>query len=150
MKCEVRERCGEGGRAGNIKRGGKMKEDRKREKEREGLMGELVCRRLFFTRLFARFYEFLMGRVMGPGNSSCLPCQSKEKSVEMSRTAKRNKHTQTDGRKREGMRQSNLKCVVVMRPVCQQGETGEGRWGLQTRLITNCVTTSYSSSSQLV
>lgn len=43
-----RERCGEGGRAGNIKRegssGGKMKEDKEREKERGGVMGESACR----------------------------------------------------------------------------------------------------------
>ena len=40
-----------------------MKDDRKREKETEGAMGESVRLPLAAasTRLFARFYEFLMG-----------------------------------------------------------------------------------------
>lgn len=45
-----------------------MKGDRKLEKGREGVMGELVCCRFFSalcTHLRAQFYEFLIARVIG-------------------------------------------------------------------------------------
>lgn len=102
------EKCGERERVGNIKRDIVWGKDERRQKTRErkrGSDGRVGVLPLLLSALHTSACPVLWifdSEGYRAGNSSWLPCQSEEKSEEMSSKAKWNKHTKQVGKRRQG------------------------------------------------
>lgn len=153
MKCEVRERCCEGGRAGNIKREIERGKDERRQKTTERKRGS-DGRVGVSPPLLAASYVCLPGSMnfwwWGLwGWKFQLPAMSKqgEECGNEQHSKAKQTHRQTGGKGRGGRRETKQFRMCCGNEACMWtvGDRWGATWVLQTSLTTHCPATSYST-----